>query len=143
MSHPLFKVKRGQGEIRYNERMDKFLYNHKNLKDRRRELRKNQTPAEKLLWKHISKDKIFGLRFLRQYGVGPYILDFYCAKVRLAIEIDGEVHNKEERKVYDKEREEYLKNLNIETIRFCNDDVLKNTKETLDKLKTKIKLLIK
>lgn len=103
----------------------KFLYNHKTLKDRRRDLRNNQTEAERLLWKHISKDKIFGLRFLRQYGVGPYILDFYCAKIRLAIEVDGEVHNKEERKVYDKDREIYLKTLNIEIIRFWNSDVLK------------------
>lgn len=81
----------------------KFLYNHKTLRDRRRDLRNNQTPAEKLLWKHISGDKIQGLRFLRQYSVGPYILDFYCAKIRLGIELDGEVHK--ENKLYDKDRE--------------------------------------
>jgi very-short-patch-repair endonuclease len=121
----------------------KFLYNPKTLKDRRRELRKNQTPAEQKLWTLISKDKISGLRFLRQYGVGPYILDFYCAKIRLAIEIDGEIHNKEERKIYDKDREEYLKTLSIEIVRFWNNDVLNNTNKVLIELHNKIKSLIK
>lgn len=120
-----------------------FLYNPKTLKDRRRDLRKNQTPAEKLLWKHISKDKIFGLRFLRQYGVGPYILDFYCTKIRLGIEVDGEVHKRTERKTYDTEREKYLKSLNINLFRVWNNDVLSNTKQTLVELKNAIKPLMK
>ena len=89
----------------------KFLYNHKTLKERRRDLRKNQTPAEKLLWKFISKDQISGLRFLRQYSVGPYILDFYCPKIRLGIEIDGSVHKEKEARIYDKDREKFLKSL--------------------------------
>jgi len=113
----------------------KFLYNHKTLKERRRDLRNNQTEAEKLLWQHISRDKICGLRFLRQYSVGPYILDFYCAKLRLGIEVDGEVHNKEERKLYDKDREKFLKNLNIEIIRFWNSDVLKNIEDVKMKIR--------
>lgn len=120
----------------------KYLYNNQTLKERRRELRNNQTPAEKILWKHIGRDKIFGLRFLRQYGVGPYILDFYCAKLRLGIEVDGEVHKEAERKVYDKDREEYLKSLNIRLIRVWNRNVLKHTRETLNELKAKIKSLM-
>ena len=119
----------------------KFLYNHKTLKDRRRELRKNQTPTEKLLWKRISGDKIQGLRFLRQYSVGPYILDFYCPKLRLAVEVDGGVHNEEEAKAYDLDREKYLESLDITTIRFWNDDVLNNTKKVLKELQDKIKQL--
>lgn len=122
--------------------MDKFLYNNKTLKERRRELRKNQTPAEKLLWKYISRDKIFGLRFLRQYGAGPYILDFYCAQIRLGIEVDGDIHSSKERKLYDKDRAEYLKSLDIQILRFWNDDVLNNTKEVIKNLKNKIKSLI-
>ncbi len=113
----------------------KFLYNHKTLKERRRDLRNNQTEAEKLLWQHISQDKISGMRFLRQYSAGPYILDFYCAKLRLGIEVDGEVHNKEERKLYDKDREKFLKNLNIEIIRFWNSDVLNNIEDVKMKIR--------
>ncbi|MEK7116893.1 MAG: endonuclease domain-containing protein [Patescibacteria group bacterium] len=117
----------------------KFLYNHKDLRDRRRELRNNQTPAEKILWKHISKNKISGLRFLRQYSVGPYILDFYCPKIRLGIELDGEIH--EMNKLYDRDREKYLEGIDINIIRFWNNDVLKNLIETLNKLRDKIKQL--
>ena len=119
----------------------KFLYNHKTLKERRRDLRKNQTPAEKLLWKFISKDQISGLRFLRQYSVGPYILDFYCPKIRLGIEIDGSVHKEKEARIYDKDREKFLKSLDIEVIRFWNSDVLNNTEDVLSELLNKIKQL--
>jgi len=78
---------------------DNFIYNHKALRERRRELRNNQTPAEKLLWKYISKEKIKGLKFIRQYSAGPYILDFYCSKIRLAIELDGDSHTDPEAKI--------------------------------------------
>ena len=117
----------------------KFLYNNKTLKIRRQELRNNQTEAEKLLWKFVSKNKILGLRFLRQYSIGPYILDFYCPKIRLGIELDGKIHEKS--KLYDKDREKYLDGLDIKIIRFQNDEVLKDTKEVLDKLQNKIKQL--
>lgn len=119
----------------------KFLYNHKDLRNRRRELRNNQTEAEKILWKHISKNKILGLRFLRQYSVGPYILDFFCPKIRLGIELDGSVHKEKENKLYDKDREKFLENLDINVIRFWNDDVLNNLTETLNRLQNKIKSL--
>ena len=93
---------------------------------------------EKLLWTHISKNKINGLRFLRQYGIGPYILDFYCPKIRLAVELDGSPHREKQNKLYDADRERYLENLDIKIIRFWNDDVLKNLSNVLDKLQNKI-----
>lgn len=96
----------------------KFLYNHKDMRSRRKELRNNQTPAEKVLWKCISKNKIQNLRFLRQYSVGPYILDFFCPKIRLGIELDGSIHKEKEKRIYDKDREKFLKSLDIEIIRF-------------------------
>jgi very-short-patch-repair endonuclease len=128
---------------RYNKYMDdKFLYNHKDLRERRRKLRNNQTPAEKILWKHISKNQICGTRFSRQYSAGPYIIDFFCSKIKLGIELDGSPHTKGETRIYDKDREKYLKSLDIEIVRFWNDEVLKNTKEVLYKLNIKIEKLI-
>lgn len=118
---------------------NKFLYNHKDLKLRRQELRNNQTGSEKLLWKYISKNKILGLRFLRQYSAGPYILDFYCPKIRLGVELDGKIH--ERNRLYDKDREKYLDGLDIKIIRFQNDDVFKNIKSVLNDLQNKIKQL--
>ena len=120
---------------------DNFLYNHKALRERRRELRNNQTPAEKLLWKYISKEKIKGLKFIRQYSAGPYILDFYCSKIRLAVELDGDHHADPEIKTYDLERSKYLKNLDIDLIRFWNNDVLHNIKTVLDKLQNEVEQL--
>lgn len=116
----------------------RFLYNNKSLKERRKELRNHQTPAEKILWRRISKNKIKRLRFLRQYGVGSYVIDFYCPKIRLGIELDGSVHKEEENKIYDRDREKFLENLDIEIIRFWNDDVLNNIENVQDKLLNKI-----
>jgi very-short-patch-repair endonuclease len=76
------------------------------------------------------------LRFLRQYGVGPYILDFYCPKLRLGIELDGGIHK--QKVLYDKDREKYLEGLDIKIVRFKNEDVLRNTKEVLNDLQNKI-----
>lgn len=71
--------------------------------------------------------QINNLKFYRQYSVGPYILDFFCPQIRLAIELDGEQHkNKIE---YDKERENFLKDKDIITIRFWNDEVFKNVEK--------------
>lgn len=118
--------------------MDRFIYNNKTLRDRRRELRNNQTPAEKILWQYLSKNKIEGLRFHRQYGVGPYILDFYCTKLRLAIELDGGAHASEEGKLYDLDRESFLKAVNIQTLRFWNNDILNNIDKVIKEINKKI-----
>jgi len=71
---------------------EKFRFNIKSLKDRRRELRSNQTEFEKILWTSLRGRKLNGFKFHRQYSIGPYIVDFYCPFIRLAIEIDGGHH---------------------------------------------------
>jgi len=89
---------------REGKRADRtFMYNDQLQKNRRQELRKNQTEAEDILWQNIRNRKINSLKFYRQYGIGPYILDFFCAEVRLAIELDGEQHK--DAVEYDQERE--------------------------------------
>ncbi len=65
--------------------MTKILYNNPKGKEVRRKLRKESTSQEKILWEHIRNNKL-GLKFRRQYGIGGYILDFYCPAKRLAIE---------------------------------------------------------
>ena len=112
----------------------KFLYQNKIFIARRKELRKNCTEAEKTLWSHLKQSKLGGLKFTRQYSVGPYILDFYCPKLRLAIELDGSQHNEKDAILYDKNRESYLKSVNIKTIRFWNNEILKNIDMVLDKI---------
>ena len=111
-----------------------FLYNNKKLKDRRKELRNNQTKAELALWSKLKGKQLNGLKFVRQYSVGPYILDFYCPSLRLGIELDGSSHFAEEAKIYDENRSKYLKSVNIRVIRFWNGEVLKNVDKVLGRI---------
>lgn len=114
-----------------------FLYNQKILKDRRKELRNNQTEVEKIIWSRLSKKQIGNLKFVRQYSVGPYILDFYCPKLRLAIELDGSQHGEKDAILYDQERNKYLESVNIKTLRFWNNEVIKNLDTVLDQIYSK------
>ena len=100
-----------------------FKYNSK-LIPRARELRKNQTPQEKRLWYDLLR--LFPERFQRQKSIGNYIVDFYCHKYKLAIEIDGGQHFEDKSVEYDKIRTEYLNSLGVTVLRFTNDDVNRN-----------------
>ncbi len=94
-------------------------------------LRENMTEPEKLLWEFL-KTKPIGFKFRRQHPIAGYVLDFYCHKLRLSIEVDGAYHLKKEQLEKDKERTSYLVNLGIEEIRFTNNNVLKNLSETIE-----------
>lgn len=112
------------------------MYNNQIQKIRRRELRKNQTEAEKLLWEKIRNRQINNLKFHRQYSIGPYILDFFCPQIRLAIELDGNQHK--DAREYDKEREMFLNDKNIVTIRFWNDELINDMENVLKIIQNKI-----
>ena len=116
----------------------KFLRNDPTLKKRRRELRRNQTEAEKMVWARLRNKQFYGMKFFRQYSIGPYILDFYCPTVKLAIELDGGQHNQPENKGYDLARSEFLKAQSIDVIRFWNHEVLLNMEGLLSELASKI-----
>lgn len=100
------------------------MYNNKNLKNFRRNLRKNSTDAERKLWQYLRRRQIGNFKFTRQYSVGSYILDFYCPETRLAIEIDGGQHF--ENKDKDEIRTEFLVKQNIKVIRFWNNEIFNN-----------------
>ncbi len=102
----------------------KKMYNNKNLKNFRRNLRKNSTDAERKLWQYLRRRQIGNFKFTRQYSVGSYILDFYCPETRLAIEIDGGQHF--ENKDKDEIRTEFLVKQNIKVIRFWNNEIFNN-----------------
>ena len=78
------------------------------LKDRRKDLRNNLTPAEATLWKYLKGSTLKDRKFRRQHSIGNYIVDFYCPEEKLIIELDGEVHNDPMQAVYDAERSEWL-----------------------------------
>ena len=99
----------------------KILYS-KDLKQRSRELRNNSTLAEVLLWNHLKQRKMLGYQFMRQKPIHHFIVDFYCSKLKLVIEIDGESHRL--RFGADLPRHEYLKQTGIQILRF-NDLAVK------------------
>jgi very-short-patch-repair endonuclease len=101
------------------------------LRDRARELRKAMTPAERALWEAIRGRRCGGLRFLRQYAIGSYIVDFYCHMNRLIIEVDGSIHEEEDIWAYDVMRQQVLEDLGFAVIRFRNEDVLNASPTTL------------
>ena len=95
--------------------------NNSKMKTFRRKLRNNSTLAEKTLWNWLKDDNINGLRFRRQYSIGNYILDFYCPKLKFAIELDGDYHYHGGVGKADYFREQYLKQrFGITTLRFEN-----------------------
>ena len=97
---------------------------NRNLVIKAKELRKNMTPAEKKLWYEYLRE--FPLRVLRQKPIDNFIVDFYCAKLKLVIEIDGDTHFSPEAKIKDEERTKILEGYSLRLIRFTNDDVYHN-----------------
>ena len=122
--------------------MNEFkLKNLPHLEKYRKKLRKNQTPAEKLLWKFIKSNQIKDTRFRRQFSVGNYILDFYCRKLKLGIELDGNSHFTENGQEKDKERDKYLNELGITMMRFENDLIMKRLETVLSLIEEKMEEL--
>ena len=82
-----------------------------------KQLRKTMTPSEIALWLALRSNDS-GLRFRRQHGAGDYVLDFYCAPARLAIEIDGEAHSRGDRPIRDAARDAWLATQNVRVLRY-------------------------
>ncbi len=102
------------------------------LLDFARELRKTATDAERLLWRLLRNRALEGAKFRRQHPVPPYVLDFYCHELKLAIEVDGGQHNEPPRKKRDEERTAFLESHGIRVLRFWNREVLHETEGVLE-----------
>ena len=105
---------------------------------RAKELRKEMTPAERCLWNRIRANRLGGWHFRRQQIINGFIVDFYCHKAELVIEVDGPIHRKQ--KVEDAEREKMLSDIGLHILRFTNHAVMNNlehvVKSILDFLET-------
>ena len=108
---------------------------NKDLVFRARYLRKNMTAAEKKMWyKALSSDQLLGLRFLRQKPIEKFIVDFYCSKIMLVIEIDGETHAGNQSIEYDSNKTKRLEKHGIKLVRYTNKEVLENFQGVLQDL---------
>ena len=99
-------------------------YDFSGLVERARELRKEATGPEEILWAILRNRQFMGLKFRRQHQVGNYILDFFCHEAQTAIELDGPVHDESSRRNKDRTRDAYLRGLGIQVLRFKNEDLL-------------------
>ena len=109
-----------------------ILAYHPCNRDYARQNRNHMTRAEGLMWNVVLKQKKTSHRFLRQKPIGPYIVDFYCSKLIVAIEIDGETHGFTEAK--DHKRDVYLGNLGIHVIRYTNEQIFSELQNVHDHL---------
>jgi very-short-patch-repair endonuclease len=106
---------------------------------RARNLRKQFTDAENILWFYLRNRRFLDLKFRRQYSAGSYFIDFYCPHLKLGIEIDGGQHFTPDGKKYDRKRSKYITGMQITIVRYTNHDIIKNIKSVLDDLTEKIK----
>ncbi len=110
-----------RGHLRYLEELKQLSIRNRN----------NPTEAEYIMWQFLRKNN-YGCKFIRQKPIFRFIVDFYCRKLLLAIEIDGNSHDS--KKDYDQHRDRYLQSVNIKTLRFTNDEVLNNFDSVLKRL---------
>ncbi|MBC8084868.1 MAG: endonuclease domain-containing protein [Hymenobacter sp.] len=96
------------------------VHNLNYQKSARRTLRNNLTPAEATLWRALQRSQLAGRKFRRQHGIGPYIVDFYCAAEKLVVELDGAGHYTSSGEANDVERTVYLNSLGLWVLRFEN-----------------------
>ena len=107
------------------------VHNRTETLERRRSLRGDATPAERLLCAALRKSRLGGRKFRRQHGIGAYVVDFYCPAERLAVELDGSAHDSADAQRADGVRTDYLARRAIRVLRFANDDVRTNLEGVL------------
>jgi len=111
-----------------------YLPYNRNLKDFSRMLRNHSTLGEVLLWMQLRAGQMRGYTFNRQKPLDKYIVDFYCKKLRLVIEVDGDSHHHPEARIKDAIRQEILENLGVRFLRFDDLDVKKNIAHVLGEI---------
>ena len=112
-----------------------YIHNERDQKLLRQTLRNNATSAEAILWRALKGKQVEGLKFRRQFSVGPYVLDFYCPEIRLGIELDGGVHKESYTKEYDEMRTRFLAENRIRVLRFENEVVYNNVEGIIEAIR--------
>ncbi len=107
-----------------------------------KELRKNETESEKILWTKLNKNQMMGLQFRRQHPINMFVADFYCAKIKLVIEVDGDIHELLEYHEHDIGRSDILNDFGITVIRFSNDQIINDLDNSLNIIEKSVKLLL-
>ncbi len=114
------------------------LFNQPTQKPLRQKLRNSLTSAEIILWSHLQGRKFYNLKFRRQQGIGPYVVDFYCPEIHLAIEVDGASHFTPDQKKKDLKRTQFLESKGIRVVRVMNGDVYADMEKVLRRIEAGI-----
>jgi very-short-patch-repair endonuclease len=118
-----------------------FFGAKKNIFKKAYDLRNNMIEAEELLWEELRNRNLFKERFKKQHPVDIFILDFYCHKYKLAIEIDGDIHLEKDIQEYDDGRTHDLEKLGIKVLRFTNKEVKEQRDKVIFKILEEIRIL--
>ncbi|WP_332767785.1 endonuclease domain-containing protein [Pseudomonas koreensis] len=110
------------------------MQNRPTLAQFARQLRIKKTDCEHLLWQKPRSRQITNLKFRRQFPYPPYVLDFYCAELKLAIELDGGQHHESPGLIQDQRRTQYLNQKGIEVVRFSNLEVMQQMGDVLEQI---------
>ena len=102
-------------------------------------LRRKLTPMEKVLWQNLKNKNILGVKFRRQQPIWFYIADFYCHELKLVIEVDGPIHQHQERKEKDQNRTAELDRFGIRVLRFTNNNIKNNIGSVMRRIREVIK----
>ena len=116
------------------------MLNPKKTKKQRQYLRNNMTKWEVILWNDLKGKKMFGFKIRRQYGVDNYVIDFYCPELKLALEVDGDVHYYPDKLEADKRKNKQLQEEGIQLIRLKNEDLEEDYESAVIYLEYKFKL---
>jgi len=113
----------------------KVIFNKAEVKSNRKVLRNNMPLAEQLIWHKLKNKQLVGYKFRRQYSINNFVVDFYCPKTKLAIEIDGESHfDSIKSKIIDMDRQKSIESVGIKIIRFTNNDIYNNIDGVLQEI---------
>lgn len=107
-----------------------------------KELRKNETGAEKILWSKLNRNQVLGLQFRRQHPINMFIADFFCPKIKLVIEVDGNIHEIPEIKEHDNGRSDLFNDHGITVIRFTNEQILHEMDSIINEIENTAKSLL-
>jgi len=113
--------------------------NPKHSKNLRKHLRNNMTQTEVMLWNKLKGKQLLGYKVRRQYGIADYIVDFYCPRLKLAIEVDGDSHYTRKGKKHDIKRDEFIQNKGIKILRIPTIEVYANLDGVIEYLAQKFK----
>lgn len=124
----------GMADTSYFRDMPQSFFNNESTKHFRRELRNAPTHAETEMWHGLRARRAGGFKFRRQHGIGPFIVDFYCPELRLAVEVDGATHDDPVQQEYDARRTAHIESNGIHVIRFTDGEVLWSVDQCVEKI---------